>query len=102
MLLGKKKADQMFSDQVSHQYTRWHDRLSQAVRTAMPSSAPYSVVHAENLVGVRYERLFSSTKQADRNFPALDAHLRAQLRETELERYSQDLRKDWHGRSIWQ
>lgn len=52
MLLGKKKADQMFSDQVSHQYTRWHDRLSQAVRTAMPSTAPYSVVHAENLVGV--------------------------------------------------
>ena len=54
MLLGKKKADQMFSDHVSHQYTRWHDRLSQAVRTAMPSTAPYSVVHAENLVGVRF------------------------------------------------
>lgn len=52
MLLGKKKVDHMFQDQVSHQYMRWHDRLVQAVRTAMPASVPYSVVHAESLVGV--------------------------------------------------
>lgn len=52
MLLGKKKADQLFQDQVSHQYMRWHDRIVQAVRTAMPATAPYTVLHAESMVGV--------------------------------------------------
>ena len=53
MILGRKKADAMFQDQVSHQYMRWHDRLVQAVRTSMPADSPYYLLHAENLVGVR-------------------------------------------------
>ncbi|KAK9894154.1 DNase I-like protein [Cystobasidium minutum MCA 4210] len=53
MLLGRKKADAMFQDQVSHQYMRWHDRLVQAVRTAMPADSPYYLQHAENLVGLQ-------------------------------------------------
>lgn len=52
MLLGKKKADSMFSDSVSQTYRLWHDKLVQAIRTFMPPDCPYSVVHAENLVGV--------------------------------------------------
>lgn len=52
MLLGKKKVDHMFQDQVSHQYTRWYDRLIQAVRSAMPVDCPYTVVHADSMVGV--------------------------------------------------
>lgn len=58
MLLGRKKADAMFQDQVSHQYMRWHDRLVQAVRTAMPADSPYYLLHAENLVGVRTAMIF--------------------------------------------
>lgn len=50
--MGKKKGDALFQDQVSHQYIRWHDRLVQAVRAGMPASAPYTVLHAENLVGL--------------------------------------------------
>lgn len=52
MLLGKKRADSKFNEQVSHHYKLWYDKLVQAVRLAMPPDSPYSVVHTENLVGV--------------------------------------------------
>lgn len=52
MLFGRKKADQKFQDGVSHQYQRWHDHLSQAVRSYMPSGTPYSVIITESMVGL--------------------------------------------------
>lgn len=53
LLGGKKKmADGTISEKVSRSYRMWHDRLVLAVRLAMPSNCPYTVVHAENLVGL--------------------------------------------------
>ncbi|EJD00758.1 DNase I-like protein [Fomitiporia mediterranea MF3/22] len=53
LLGGKKKAaDGSISEKVSRSYKMWHDRLSLAVRLAMPPDCPYTVVHAENLVGL--------------------------------------------------
>lgn len=40
------------SEKVSQRYRLWHDKLVQAVRVAMPPHAPYTVVHAQNLVGL--------------------------------------------------
>ncbi|KAL5508643.1 hypothetical protein ACEPAH_6262 [Sanghuangporus vaninii] len=53
LLGGKKKApDGSISEKVSRSYKMWHDRLAMAVRLAMPPDCPYTVVHAENLVGL--------------------------------------------------
>ena len=54
VLLGgkKKQADGTMSEKVSRSYKMWHDRLILAVRLAMPPHCPYTVVHAENLVGL--------------------------------------------------
>lgn len=52
MLFGLKKQETKFQDHVSHQYQRWHDCLAQAVRTALPATAPYSVIIAESMVGL--------------------------------------------------
>ncbi|KAH8115690.1 DNase I-like protein [Phellopilus nigrolimitatus] len=53
LLGGKKKAaDGSISEKVSRSYKMWHDRLILAVRLAMPPDCPYTVVHAENLVGL--------------------------------------------------
>lgn len=54
MLLGSKKKapDGSLSEKVSRSYKMWHDRLQLAVRLAMPVDCPYTVVHAENLVGL--------------------------------------------------
>lgn len=53
LLGGKKKApDGSMSEKVSRSYKMWYDRLQLAVRLAMPVDCPYTVVHAENLVGL--------------------------------------------------
>ena len=53
LLGGKKKApDGSISEKVSRSYKMWHDRLAMAVRLAMPPDCPYTVVHAEKLVGL--------------------------------------------------
>jgi len=53
LLGGKKKTeDNGLSDKVTGAYKRWYDRLTAAVRTAMPPSSPYVCVHTENLVGL--------------------------------------------------
>ncbi|KAM0747344.1 DNase I-like protein [Meredithblackwellia eburnea MCA 4105] len=52
LILGKKKAEQKFSDTVSSSYRLWHDKLIQAVRLAMPPECPYTVVHVGDLVGL--------------------------------------------------
>lgn len=55
LLGGKKKTADVaagISDKVSRSYKLWHDKLILAVRLAMPAACPYTVVHAENLVGL--------------------------------------------------
>jgi len=54
VLLGSKKKmeDGGLSDKVTGAYKRWYERLGQAVRQAMPSDVPYSVIHSESLVGL--------------------------------------------------
>lgn len=53
LLGGKKKSeDNGLSDKVTGAYKRWYDRLTAAVRTAMPPDSPYVCVHTENLVGL--------------------------------------------------
>ncbi|KAL5512223.1 hypothetical protein ACEPAG_3508 [Sanghuangporus baumii] len=53
LLGGKKKGpDGSISEKVSRSYKMWHDRLALAVRLAMPPDCPYTVVHAEKLVGL--------------------------------------------------
>ncbi|KII96201.1 hypothetical protein PLICRDRAFT_241902 [Plicaturopsis crispa FD-325 SS-3] len=53
LLGGKHKSDEgKISEKVSSSYKRWYDRLTLAVRLAMPPEAPYTVVHTENLVGL--------------------------------------------------
>ena len=53
LLGGKNKAaDGSMSQKVSSSYKKWYDRLVSAVRSAMPADEPYTVVHAENLVGL--------------------------------------------------
>jgi len=53
LLGGKKKLeDNGLSDKVTGAYKRWYDRLTTAVRTAMPPDSPYICVHTENLVGL--------------------------------------------------
>lgn len=109
MILGRKKTDALFQDQVSHQYMRWHDRLVQAVRTAMPADSPYYLLHAENLVGVSCP-LLSPTPAI---FPpeisniellpqASKSYLREVLREIQHIGRSQDFCEDWNGWSLRQ
>jgi len=53
VLLGsKKKSNGAISEKVSRSYKMWYDKLVLAVRLAMPPDCPYTVVHAENLVGL--------------------------------------------------
>lgn len=53
LLGGKKKlSDGPISEKVSRSYKMWYDRLTLAVRLAMPPDCPYTVVHTENLVGL--------------------------------------------------
>ena len=54
VLLGNKKKapDGSMSEKVSRSYKMWYDKLVLAVRLAMPPDCPYTVVHAENLVGL--------------------------------------------------
>ncbi|KAF9236877.1 Endonuclease/exonuclease/phosphatase [Melanogaster broomeanus] len=53
LLGGKKKGeDGKISEKVTSSYKRWHDRLVQAVKLAMPIDSPYTVVHTESLVGL--------------------------------------------------
>jgi len=53
LLGGKKKLeDNGLSDKVTGAYKRWYDRLTAAVRIAMPPDSPYVCVHTENLVGL--------------------------------------------------
>ncbi|KAH9887700.1 DNase I-like protein [Cubamyces lactineus] len=53
LLGGKNKSqDGTISQKVSTSYKKWYDRLVLAVRCAMPADSPYTVVHAENLVGL--------------------------------------------------
>ena len=53
LLGGKKKAeDNGIGDKVTGAYKRWYDRLTAAVRMAMPPTSPYTVIHTENLVGL--------------------------------------------------
>ncbi|KAF9224616.1 DNase I-like protein [Gyrodon lividus] len=50
---GKKKGeDGKISEKVTSSYKRWHDRLVQAVKLAMPTNSPYTVIHTESLVGL--------------------------------------------------
>ena len=65
LLGGKKKtSDGTISEKVSRSYKMWHDRLVLSVRLAMPPDSPYTVVHAENLVGL-FTCIF--VKNAERN-----------------------------------
>ncbi|MBW0490987.1 hypothetical protein O181_030702 [Austropuccinia psidii MF-1] len=52
LLGGRKKGAEKLSDSVSQAYRKWHDRLVSAVKSIMPQSDPYVVVHTENLVGL--------------------------------------------------
>ncbi|GAA96671.1 uncharacterized protein L969DRAFT_90599 [Mixia osmundae IAM 14324] len=52
MLFGRKRADSVYSDAVSHTYRAWHETLAQSVRMAMDPAQPYEVLQAENLVGL--------------------------------------------------
>ncbi|OJT02321.1 hypothetical protein TRAPUB_7161 [Trametes pubescens] len=53
LLGGKSKStDGTISQKVTTSYKKWYDRLVLAVRCAMPADSPYTVVHAENLVGL--------------------------------------------------
>ncbi|THH32183.1 hypothetical protein EUX98_g2010 [Antrodiella citrinella] len=54
VLLGTKTktADGAISQKVTTSYKKWYDRLILAVRLAMPSTTPYTVIHTENLVGL--------------------------------------------------
>ncbi|KIK91255.1 hypothetical protein PAXRUDRAFT_13877 [Paxillus rubicundulus Ve08.2h10] len=50
---GKKKGeDGKISEKVTSSYKRWHDRLVQAVKLAMPPDSPYAVINTESLVGL--------------------------------------------------
>lgn len=53
LLGGKKKGEEgKINEKVTSSYKRWHDRLIQAVRLAMPPDVPYTVIHTESLVGL--------------------------------------------------
>lgn len=53
LLGGKKKGDEgKINEKVTSSYKKWHDRLIQAVRLAMPPDSPYTVIHTESLVGL--------------------------------------------------
>ena len=53
LLGGKgKNVDGAISQRVTTSYKKWYDRLVLAVRLAMPTDVPYTVVHTENLVGL--------------------------------------------------
>lgn len=53
LLGGKNKTvDGSMSQKVSTSYKKWFDRLVLAVKLAMPPDEPYTVIHAENLVGL--------------------------------------------------
>lgn len=49
--MGKNSNTEM-SDKVSQRYRLWHDKLVQAMRVSLPPDSPYTVVHAQNLVGL--------------------------------------------------
>ncbi|KAL6304112.1 DNase I-like protein [Sparassis latifolia] len=53
LLGGKNKTpDGTISQKVTTSYKKWYDRLVLAVRQAMPTDIPYTVIHTENLVGL--------------------------------------------------
>ena len=53
ILGGKNKSpDGSLSQKVTTSYRKWYDRLVLAVRLAMPTDSPYTVVHSESLVGL--------------------------------------------------
>ena len=53
VLLGsKKREDGGISEKVTSGYKKWHNYFLLAVRLAMSSDTPYTVTHAENLVGL--------------------------------------------------
>ncbi|KAH0839417.1 Endonuclease/exonuclease/phosphatase [Lanmaoa asiatica] len=53
LLGGKKKGDEgKINEKVTSSYKKWHDRLIQAVKLAMPPESPYTVIHTESLVGL--------------------------------------------------
>ncbi|KAK4700262.1 hypothetical protein P7C70_g5988, partial [Phenoliferia sp. Uapishka_3] len=64
LILGKKKAEQKFTDTVSSSYRLWHDKLVQAVRLAMPPECPYSVVHVGDMVGL-FSCIFVKTAECE-------------------------------------
>lgn len=65
LLGGKKKGhdDGKISEKVTPSYKRWHDRLVQAVRLAMPPNSPYTVIETENLVGLFSCMFIKSTER---------------------------------------
>ena len=56
--------DSKLSEKVSGAYKRWYDQLVSAVRLAMPSDAPYTVVDTANLVGLFSCIFIKSTERA--------------------------------------
>ncbi|KAG9309775.1 hypothetical protein JVU11DRAFT_10149 [Chiua virens] len=65
LLGGKKKGDEgKINEKVTSSYKRWHDRLIQAVRLAIPSESPYSVIHTESLVGLFTCMFIKNTERA--------------------------------------
>ena len=65
LLGGKKKGsdDGKISEKVTSAYKRWHDCLVAAVRLAMPSDSPYTVIETENLVGLFSCMFIKSTER---------------------------------------
>ena len=56
--------DSKLSEKVSGAYKRWYDQLVSAVRLAMPSDTPYTVVDTANLVGLFSCIFIKSTERA--------------------------------------
>ncbi|TDL18444.1 DNase I-like protein [Rickenella mellea] len=50
--VGGSGGANVLSEKVTRAYKMWYDRLVYAVRLAMPPDCPYTVVHAESLVGL--------------------------------------------------
>lgn len=65
LLGGKKKGDEgKINEKVTSSYKRWHDRLIQAVKLAMPPESPYTVIHTESLVGLFTCMFIKNTERA--------------------------------------
>ncbi|WVW85734.1 hypothetical protein I302_107772 [Kwoniella bestiolae CBS 10118] len=62
---GKNKDSSSGSDKVSHAYRLWLEKLTQAVRMAMPNDTPYIKIHSENLVGL-FTCIFVKSSEKDR------------------------------------